>query len=191
MIKNKEIIIDLDNTIVNSPLTIINLHNKLNPNKQYQYTDELNWNFSPIIKSKEELSELFMLFDNPSFYDEVKNYDGATDFINELAKDNKVIICSKHDEGRKPITTGWIKRVMPNVELVFVDSFEEKGNLFPNAFAVIDDRIDSLDSFNNNSIKICFGNYSWNKEWKGLKFDNWEDIEKQLNILGDDEDANK
>ena len=183
MIKNKEIIIDLDNTIINSPLTIINLHNKLNPNKQYQYTDELNWNFSPIIKSKEELSELFMLFDNPSFYDEVKIYDGAIEFINELAKSNKVIICSKHNENRKPISTEWIKRAMPNVELVFVDSFEQKGNLFPNAFAVIDDRIDSLDSFNNNLIKICFGNYSWNKEWEGLKFDNWGDIKKTIKYI--------
>ena len=191
MIKNKEIIIDLDNTIINSPLTIINLHNKLNPNKKYQYTEELEWDFKPIVKSKEQLSELFMLFDNSSFYDEVKTYGGAIEFINKLAKNNKVIICSKHNESRKPITSEWIKRAMPNVELIFVDSFEEKGDLFPKAFAVIDDRIDSLDSFNTNSIKICFGDYKWNKEWKGLKFDNWKDIEKQLNILGDDEDASK
>jgi len=59
MIKNKTIICDLDSTIVNSSLTIVNLYNKLNPNNQLSYTPNHSWGFEPIINTKEDLSDLF------------------------------------------------------------------------------------------------------------------------------------
>lgn len=184
MIKDKIICIDLDNTLINTPLSLVKLHNKLNPNNQYIYTNNIDWKFRPIINSDEELSELFELFDNKDFYgDTLVVYPDAIEVINRLSEDNKVYIVSKHMESRKPLTKAWISKVMPKVEIVFVDNFEDKGKLFENCYAVVDDRVDSLYSFRNNVIKICFGNFQWNQDWNGMRCMSWKDVMLSLNTI--------
>lgn len=184
MIKNKILVFDLDNTILNTSKSIIQLWNKLNPNNQYIYTNNIDWKFRPIINSDEELSELFELFDNKDFYgDTLVVYPDAIEVINRLSEDNKVYIVSKHMELRKPLTTAWVNKVMPKVEIVFVDNFEDKGKLFENCYAVVDDRVDSLYSFRNNVIKICFGNFKWNQYWNGMRCMSWKDVMLSLNTI--------
>ena len=67
MIKDKIICIDLDNTLINTPLSLVKLHNKVNPNNEYTYTNNIDWKFRPMINTKEELKELFKLFDHKDF----------------------------------------------------------------------------------------------------------------------------
>ena len=177
MINNKTIICDLDSTIVNSSLTIVNLYNKLNPNNQLSYTPNHSWGFEPIIKTKEELSNLFKLFDHEDFYKDVIVFPNAIEIINELAENNKVYICSKHCESRKRLSREWINKVMPKVEIVFVDNFEDKGKLFDKVDYVIDDRVDTLDSFSEETTCILFGFYDWNKDYDDYhRCMNWNDV---------------
>jgi 5'(3')-deoxyribonucleotidase len=185
MIKDKQIVLDLDNTIINTPKTIINLHNKLNPNKQYNYTNDIqiDWKFRPVIKSDEELSDLFKLFDHEDFYKDVVVFPNAIEVINRLSENNEVVICSKHMDSRKPLTKAWINKVMPKASVVFVDSFADKGSLFTNCDVAIDDRIDCLNSFNDNVYKICFGKFKWNQEWNGIRCNSWSDIMLSLNTM--------
>ena len=105
MIKRKKtiIVIDLDSTIINTSKTIINLHNKINPDDKIEYIEDHNWNFEPMIRTKEELSELFKLFDSEHFYDEVIFKENALEVVHDLCEKYKVIICTKHNESRKPI----------------------------------------------------------------------------------------
>lgn len=184
IIRDKIICIDLDNTIINTPESLVNLHNKIKPNNKLTLPNNINWDFSPMINTKEELSELFKLFDNEDFYgDTLVVYSGAIEVINRLAEDNKVYIVSKHMESRKPLTTAWVNKVMPKVELVFVDNFEDKGKLFENCYAVVDDKIECLDSFNNNVYKICFGNFQWNQYWNGMRRMSWKDVINTLECI--------
>jgi 5'(3')-deoxyribonucleotidase len=164
MIKDKTIIIDLDSTILDTSFTIVNLYNKLNPDNQLSYTHNHSWGFEPIIKTKEELSNLFKLFDHEDFYKDVIVFPNAIKIINELAENNSVVICSKHSPSRIPITTKWINKVMPKVEIRFVDNFEDKGKLFDKVNYIIDDRVDTLDSFSEETTCILFGFYDWNKD---------------------------
>jgi 5'(3')-deoxyribonucleotidase len=115
-----KIAIDLDNTILNTPATIINLHNKLSNNK-LKYSDDirLGWKFEPIVKTEQELAELFKLFDNPQFYNEAVTYENAIKVINELSMKHEISIISKHMESRKPLTAKWIYETFPCVDLVF------------------------------------------------------------------------
>ena len=181
MIKDKTIIIDLDSTLINTSLMIVNLHNKLNPSNQLVYTENHSWSFSPIVNTKEELSNLFKLFDHEDFYKDVIVFPNAIEIINELAENNRVIICSKHMETRKPITTKWINKVMPKVEIVFVYNFEDKGKLFKHCDYCIDDRIDTLDSFSEETTCILFGFYDWNKDGNYyIRKTNWNDIRNHI-----------
>ena len=181
MIKNKTIICDLDSTIVNSSLTIVNLYNKLNPNNQLSYTPNHSWGFEPIIKTKEELSNLFKLFDHEDFYKDVIVFPNAIEIINELAENNSVYIVSKHMETRIPITTKWINKVMPKVEIRFVDNFEDKGKLFDKVDYVVDDRIDTLDSFSEDATCILYGLYDWNKDCNYYyRCMNWNEVKNHI-----------
>ena len=164
MIKDKITIIDLDSTLIDTSKTIINLHNKLYPSKYIKFNPNHDWNFNPMINTKEDLSNLLKLFVHEDFYKDVIVFPNAIEIINELAENNRVYIASKHCESRKRLSREWINKVMPKVEIVFVDSFEDKGKLFDKVDYVIDDRIDTLDSFSDNTVRILYSQYQWNKD---------------------------
>ena len=184
MIKDKTIIIDLDSTILDTSSTIVNLYNKLNPNNQLTYTPNHSWGFRPIINTDKELSNLFKLFDHEDFYKDVKVFPNAIEIINELAENNRVYIVSKHMESRKRLSREWINKVMPKVEIRFVDNFEDKGKLFDNCDYCIDDRIDTLDSFSEETTCILFGFYDWNKDCDDYhRCMNWNDIKNYIECI--------
>ena len=184
MIKDKILIFDLDNTIISTPESLVNLHNKLKPNNQLILPKQIDWKFSPMIKSDEELSELFKLFDHKDFYgDTLAVFPNAIEVINKLAENNRVIICSKHMESRKPLSEEWISKVMPKVKVVFVDDFEDKGSLFPDCDVVVDDRVDCLDNFNNDCFKLLYGTYQWNRDSNYFEVENWCQIEQVINNM--------
>ena len=177
MIKDKLIVIDLDNTIVSTIESIVNLNNKLNPNNYIEFNEQHDWKLYPMVKTGKELSNLFKLFDHKDFYKDVIVFPNAIEIINELAENNRVVICSKHSPSRIPITTKWINKVMPKVEIRFVDNFEDKGKLFDNCDYIIDDRVDVLDSFSHGTVRILYGLYQWNKDC-GIYYRcmNWNEV---------------
>ena len=180
-----KIAIDLDNTILNTPATIINLHNKLSDNK-LEYNDEmkLGWKFEPVIKTDDELAELFKLFDHTEFYKEAITYENAIEVVNKLSMQNKVIIISKHMNSRKPLSIEWVSRTFPTVDIVFVDNFEDKGEILKGFDIIVDDRIDALESCKDIvPYRICYGDYYWNKDYKGLKLTNWLNLERIINKI--------
>jgi len=181
----KSIAIDLDNVILDTPSTIINLHNKINENKlEYKQGDSLGWKFDPLIKTDEELAELFKLFDHEDFYKEPITFDNAIEVINSLSMQNKLVIISKHMESRKNLTLEWVRRTFPTVDLVFVDNFEDKGKLLQDFDIVLDDRLDAIESC-TNIVKHCvvYGSYEWNSNWKGLRVNNWIEFKQFIDNL--------
>lgn len=174
-----KIVIDLDSTIIDTCKSIINLHNKLS-DKKIEYQDNYSWNFYPMIKTKDELSELFKLFDNKDFYeDTLVVFDEAIEVINELSKDNIVKIATKHDMLRRPITQKWVAETFPNVELIFLDSFDKSSVGKCDIF--IDDKLEAIESMNGLAdYRICYGEYDWNKQHSGLRATNWEELYKMI-----------
>lgn len=155
----KIIAIDLDNTIINTSLTITTLWNKLNPNRKLTYREDIEWDFSNVLNNKVQLNELFKLFDHKDFYKDVITYDNAIEVINRLSKDYEVIIATKHMDSRKLLTTEWVNKTFPNVDLISTDTFD-KSEIYNKSWMILDDRIDALESCTNKyTYKICFGNY--------------------------------
>ena len=147
-------VIDLDSTIIDTCKSIINLHNKLSDRK-IEYQDNYTWNFYPIIKTKEELSALFKLFDHEDFYgDTLVVFDKVIEVINELSKDNVVKIATKHDMLRRPITQKWVEKTFTDVELIFLDSFDKSSVGKCDIF--IDDKLEAIVSMEHMAnYRIC------------------------------------
>jgi 5'(3')-deoxyribonucleotidase len=182
-------IIDLDSTIIDTCKSIINLHNKLN-DKKIKYQENYSWNFYPMIKTKEELSELFKLFDHEEFYDDtLVVFDKAIEVINELSKDNIVKIATKHDMLRRPITQKWIEETFPNVELIFLDSFDKSSVGKCNIF--IDDKLEAIESMDSLAdYRICYGEYDWNKDYNDLRVNDWSELYKMVKNIENTKDSN-
>ena len=176
-----KIVIDLDSTIIDTGLTIINTWNKLNPYRQLIYIKPV-WDFSNVLKDTDiELKELFIMFDKQEFYDNVIVFDNAINIINKLAESNEVIICSKHNESRKPLTTKWINENFKNVKIMYVDNFRDKL-LIPCDIRV-DDKIECLQD--NKSFNVCYGDYDWNKDYNGMRCLNWEQVEHCIDFIAE------
>lgn len=175
-----KIVLDLDNTILDTPYTIVELWNKLNPNRQLKYVEDIEWDFSNILEGTDvTLTELFTLFDNEGFYDNAVVFEGAIDVINEISQRHEVIICSKHDEIRKDITTKWINKTFPNVKIMFVDNFENKKDL--ECDLIIDDKLESLGG--KAKLSVCYGDYKWNQEWQKVRVTKWCQVKSIIEFL--------
>ena len=184
------VVIDWDNTVINTSKTLINLHNKLSENK-IEYIEEHDWKFRPMINSDEELKELFTLFDNKHFYDSdvVVPINDAIKTIKELSEHYKIIICSKHMRSRRKLTKKYIKETFKDydVSVKFVNSFNEKSNLFKHkrVLAVIDDKIECLEGFGEKTLRVLFGDYQWNKEYDKnsmCKINSWVTVNDAINV---------
>ena len=184
------VVVDWDNTVINTSKTLINLHNKLSKNK-IKYIEEHDWKFRPMINSDEELKELFTLFDNKHFYDSdvVVPIKDAIKTIKELSEHYKIIICSKHMRSRRKLTKKYIKQIFKgyDVSVKFVNSFNEKSNLFKHkrVLAVIDDKIECLEGFGEKTLRVLFGDYQWNKEYDKnsmCKINSWVTVNEAINV---------
>lgn len=176
-----KIVIDIDSSTIDTCRSIINLHNKLYDNK-IEYQEDYSWNFYPMIKTIEELKELFKLFDHKDFYksDTLVVFDKAIQVINGLSMQNKVIFCSKHDIARRPITSKWIYEIFPTANLEFTDTFNK--SIVGKVDIVIDDKPEALLSVDAD-YKILFGTYDWNKDYNGLRANNWKEVDNMIKII--------
>ena len=184
------VVVDWDNTVINTSKTLINLHNKLSKNK-IKYIEEHDWKFRPMINSDEELKELFTLFDNKHFYDSdvVVPIKDAIETIKELSEHYKIIICSKHMRSRRKLTKKYIKETFKgyDVSVKFVNSFNEKSKLFKHkrVLAVVDDKEECFKGFREETLRVLFGDYQWNREYDKnsiCKINSWVTVNDAIDV---------
>ena len=182
------IVVDWDSTVINTSKTLINLHNKLSENK-IEYIEEHDWKFRPMVSTDEELKELFKLFDNEHFYDSdvIVLIKDAIKTIKELSEHYKIVICSKHMRSRRKLTRNYIKETFKgyDVSVKFVNSFNEKSKIFKNkrVLAVIDDKEECFEGFREETLRLLFGDYQWNKEYDkeySCKISDWVTIKASI-----------
>jgi len=173
----KTLILDLDNTIIDSPKILWKLYNKY-IDSSVPYNNNFKWDFEGIF-TKEQLPQVFKLFDHEEFYSDefIEVFPDAIDIINELSMQYRVVIATKHKESRKYLTQKWVQATFTNVELVFLDSFDKSR--VGKCLCFMDDRIDALESMDSNAeYQICYNLYDWNSDWQGKRITNWLDFKE-------------
>ena len=187
----KKVYIDLDNTVFDTLDTIIYFYNeefKYHEGfKEIEHGDVQTYDCKECnLLTKERLREYF---DRSDFYD-------FTD-INTIFWDVLALIVKK---GWKPVfvtvgsipniasKTAWFKDSInedDHASFIGLADAKDKSSIDMSDGIMIDDHPDMLNS-SNAAVKICFGEYGWNKDWKGLRAKNWKDVDKILEVLANE-----
>lgn len=177
-----KILVDWDNVILNTCVTIPTFWNYLHPTKQVKVlkAEEVKWDFSNVLEGTDvSLKELLSIFDYKYFYSHAIFIDGAIETINELSKEHEIVIVSKHVDSRKELTIRCINYLLPNVQIQFVDRFEDKRNI--ESDIIIDDKPECLGGV--QALSILFGNYEYNQEYDGIRCYNWEQVKRSVEFV--------
>ena len=185
-----KIIIDIDNVVVDSISTLVNIHNYRHPeNKYLNINKNCGWNFEGLLDRElttEEVNGMINNFEDELFYEDnisVLEKD-VVEVINDLSNKYDIIFCSRQSTNRSLRTINHFSKIFPNTYYLKAPDFNksEMFDIFDNdILCVIDDRIDCLESFKGISkYLICYGDYKWNKEWNGERITNWKEIYKIL-----------
>lgn len=187
----KKVYIDLDNTVFDTLDTIIYFYNeefKYHEGfKEIEHGDVQTYDCKECnLLTKEHLKEYF---DRSDFYE-------LTD-INTIFWDVLALIVKK---GWKPVfvtvgsipniaaKTAWFKDSIngdDHASFIGLADAKDKSSIDMSDGIMIDDHPDMLNS-SNAAVKICFGEYGWNKDWKGLRAKNWKDVDKILEDLANE-----
>nr|DAH73333.1 MAG TPA: 5' nucleotidase [Caudoviricetes sp.] len=183
MAYNYDFVFDLDNCLIDSPMTIMNMYNEDNGTNHLIDYNKLDWDFAPYIE-KNKVGEILKYFSDDRFYQDkyLVVFDNIIDVINELTEQGyKVAICSQHHPKRISNTLQWVSKVIPKVDCLFVDNFHEKGEKIGKCHIFFDDNIESLNSMEGHADYIvCVGYYNWNKNWEDIRQSpyEWNDLRK-------------
>lgn len=187
----KKVYIDLDNTVFDTLDTIIYFYNeefKYHEGfKEIEHGDVQTYDCKECnLLTKEHLKEYF---DRSDFYE-------LTD-INTIFWDVLALIVKK---GWKPVfvtvgsipniaaKTAWFKDSIngdDHASFIGLADAKDKSSIDMSDGIMIDDHPDMLNS-SNAAVKICFGEYGWNKDWKGLRAKNWKEADKILEVLANE-----
>ena len=181
-----KILIDLDQTILQTSKTLIANWNKLNPNNKLEYKEPVEWDFTNILSGTNiTLKQLCSTFDYKYFYEEAVLFNNCLEVINKwIEKGYEVIILTKHETTRRPITKEFIDKLFNNkVKIEFVDSFEIKNTY--EADVIIDDKIESLIN-SKCKTRIEFGDNVWSKDIAGIiRCYNWKQVEQCIDFVAE------
>ena len=181
-----KILIDLDQTILQTSKTLIANWNKLNPNNKLEYKEPVEWDFANILKGTNiTLKQLCGIFDYDKFYDNCYLFENCERVINKwIEKGYEVIILTKHEMSSIPITKEFIDNLFDGkVKIEFVDSFEIKNTY--EADVIIDDKIESLIN-SKCKTRIEFGDNAWSKDVEGIiRCYNWKQVEHCIDFIAE------
>lgn len=174
------LVIDFDSTIVDTSRAIHNIYKQETGDINSKYNPKHGWDFSGLVP-KEYVPRCYELFTDKKLTNNLKPFDNAIEVLTRLSEKHEIWVCTNQHPLRIPYTEEWIKKNLPFVKMCYVRSFN-KGVCAGDVF--IDDRGDCLESvLGNFKYRICYGRYSWNKDWTGIRKTNWMDIEKFVSGL--------
>ena len=172
-------IVDFDNTIVDSISPIIKMYEKENGKVNIKIDNsQISWGFNEVCKlwNKEQITECFS---KKEFFEIVKPLPKSIEILKKLNDEGvNVIIATVHDAKGMKYKSDYIKSILPFIStIVFIDNNKDKGldKSFIYGDLILDDNINILKT-SICPLKVCYGNYKYNKEWTGNRVNNWDEF---------------
>ena len=107
------------------------------------------------------------------FYD-ADIFPKALEFMTELCKKHKVVICTSQPKGKEWITLKWLeKHKIPYHAIVFTND-----KSIVHADVLLDDATHNLDAFKGLSVAYS---QPWNRRWDGFRVHSYHDLLQFLN----------
>src|SRR5574344_1561599 len=159
-----DIVIDFDNTLVNSSEAVFKLCEKEFGHKINYNMKDLKWDFGPYIVNEKEFCR--KAFASKDLYKEISFIDEyAKDTVLKLLNDNRFnpIICSKRDLGGFDPIVEWLEdNGLKGIKYAFVSSYDKSFVGSSNSI-IIDDKPDAI--MNGTRLeRILFGDYGYQKD---------------------------
>ena len=181
------IIIDIDNTLINTIATITNLYNDdfkwYSKFKPVDWHDVKTWDFEELeLASREYINHYF---NQPRFFREVVFMNNAVEVIERLSQRYEIVFCSMCYSPNGRAKDAFLKEVFPHAKFINVNikDYPDKSHIDMTGAIFIDDDGKNLET-SNASIKICFGDIlPWNESYESDRCYSWLDVENYIREL--------
>ena len=193
------ILVDIDNTCIDSNLEIIRQYREYTNNYKIPYVEkDIGWDFSPVIDSNIwDGNKITKTFSSKEFYNNVKLKNDCNYVLNKLISlGHEVIIVTKPSKNGLDLRIDFINKNIPNTSVIFLmqDNFDKS---IINGDIIIDDVLESHKG--DRKLNLLFGNYGYNndkqkKEWEKknnkqlIRCKNWKEVLAQIEKMEDNID---
>ena len=190
------ILVDIDNTCIDSNLEIIRQYREYTNDYKIPYIEkDISWDFSPVIDSNIwDGNKITKTFSSKEFYNNVKLKNDCKYVLNKLISlGHEVIIVTKPSKNGLDLRIDFINKNIPNTSVIFLmqDSFDKS---IINGDIIIDDVLESHKG--DRKLNLLFGNYGYNndkqkKEWEKknnkqlIRCKNWKEVLAQIEKMED------
>lgn len=184
----KHIIIDIDNTLINTIATITNLYNEdFKFYSKFQFIDWHNvktWDFEELeLASREYINHYF---NQPRFFREAVFMNNAVEVIERLyQRGYEIIFCSMCYSPNGRGKDLFLKELFPYAKFINVNikEYPDKSHIDMSGAIFLDDDGKNLET-SNAMFKVCFGELlPWNENYAGDRCCSWLDFEEFINNL--------
>ena len=190
------ILVDIDNTCIDSNLEIIRQYREYTNDYKIPYVEkDIGWDFSPVIDSNIwDGNKITKTFSSKEFYNNVKLKNDCNYVLNKLINlGHEVIIVTKPSKNGLDLRIDFINKNIPNTSVIFLmqDNFDKS---IINGDIIIDDVLESHKR--DRKLNLLFGNYGYNndkqkKEWEKknnkqlIRCKNWKEVLAQIEKIED------
>lgn len=178
------LIIDFDNTIVDSDKTIWQLYRMETGDLSTDYRDHSVWWYDEICpkwdrKQQEDAFQRQEFFDLLSFMPQAKEV-----LLTLKEQGHNITVCTVHDGRGVPLKVSWIKRNLDFIDnLVIVESMSKNNKSMIYGDILLDDSVSNLETTICKQA-IAFGEGKWNSGWKGPRAKSWAEFYKMVTGKG-------
>lgn len=169
------IIIDLDNTVLDSYATILALYKKKTGQEGLLTERKVPKGIHYYCPGMTD-SEISRWFLTPEFFEMVKPFEGAVEVLSALSEaGHEIVVASLHNQPHEP-KRRWVETHLPFVKEIHLIEFEDHRLIDKSSVlgdVMIDDNVLALTT-SPAPHKICFNHYSgYNDHWTGQSFNQW------------------
>lgn len=185
----KDLFLDFDNTIANSLKRIVEMYNEdyiSYPDfKKADWRKVRIWNFGDQCHLLTN-NVIERYFGEKRFFDGLELYENAKEAIERLSELYTIKIVSMGNSDNLKYKGQYILNNLNGISEYIPINFKDADNkehIDMSDGIFIDDNTKYLNS-SNAKVKIVYGElYEWNKDWNGLRFQNWIKLENYLTKL--------